>query len=95
MFLYLKLTYQKRKAKDKLQTTSDFEKVVIDGASKRIRPKLMTVLTLMISWRPAFWSKRITASMVGGFLTPFLRCLSCHFLFLEEKLYIYFLIFNL
>jgi copper/silver efflux system protein len=52
----------------------------LKGAGKRIRPKLMTVLTMMIGLFPLLWSigvgadvmKRIAAPMVGGLITSFL-----------------------
>ena len=47
------------------------------GAVNRVRPKLMTVLAIMLGLVPALWShgagasvmKRIAAPMVGGMVT--------------------------
>jgi Cu(I)/Ag(I) efflux system membrane protein CusA/SilA len=58
---------------------TDLEEAIVDGAARRIRPKLMTVLTMMIGLIPVLWSdgtgadvmKRIAAPMVGGLLTSF------------------------
>src|SRR5690606_25141184 len=59
---------------------ADLEEAIVEGAAKRIRPKLMTVLTTMIGLVPVLWStgtgadvmKRIAAPMVGGLATSFL-----------------------
>ena len=48
-----------------------------EGAVNRVRPKLMTVLAIMLGLVPALWSqgagasvmKRIAAPMVGGMVT--------------------------
>ena len=80
MLLYLKLSYQKHKAENRLNTTNELHEAIIEGAAKRIRPKLMTVLTMMIGLFPLLWStgtgadvmKRIAAPMVGGLVTSFL-----------------------
>ena len=53
---------------------------IVEGAAHRIRPKLMTVLTLVVGLTPLLWSdgagadvmKRIAAPMVGGLFTSFL-----------------------
>ena len=50
---------------------------VEEGAVNRVRPKLMTVLAIMLGLVPALWSrgagasvmKRIAAPMVGGMVT--------------------------
>ena len=59
---------------------ADLEEAVVDGAARRIRPKLMTVLTTFIGLVPILWStgagadvmKRIAAPMVGGLASSFL-----------------------
>jgi Cu/Ag efflux pump CusA len=51
---------------------------IVDGAAKRIRPKLMTVSTMTIGLVPVLRSsgtgvmQRITAPMIGGLVTSFL-----------------------
>ncbi len=80
MLLYLKLSYQKHKSENRLNNISDLQDAIIEGAAKRIRPKLMTVLTMMIGLFPLLWSmgtgadvmKRIAAPMIGGLATSFL-----------------------
>jgi Cu(I)/Ag(I) efflux system membrane protein CusA/SilA len=62
-----------------MATTADLRDAIVEGAAHRIRPKLMTVLTMMIGLVPVLWStgtgadvmKRIAAPMVGGLVTSF------------------------
>jgi Cu(I)/Ag(I) efflux system membrane protein CusA/SilA len=80
MLLYLTLAHKKRVTEGRLHSEADLEEAIVDGAARRIRPKLMTVLTTMIGLVPVLWSdgtgadvmKRIAAPMVGGLLTSFL-----------------------
>ncbi|MBZ0234243.1 MAG: CusA/CzcA family heavy metal efflux RND transporter [Deltaproteobacteria bacterium] len=79
MLLYLTLAHKRRREEGRLQTEADLEETIVDGAARRIRPKLMTVLTTMIGLVPVLWSdgtgadvmKRIAAPMVGGLVTSF------------------------
>ena len=58
-------------------TCGDLVQAVHYGAVKRIRPKVMTVLTIIVGLFPIMWStgagadvmKRIAAPMVGGSIT--------------------------
>ncbi|MCM2313934.1 MAG: CusA/CzcA family heavy metal efflux RND transporter [Thermoanaerobaculia bacterium] len=80
MLLYLTLSHKKWKEDGKLRTFGDLREAIVDGAAKRIRPKLMTVLTDMIGLLPVLWAtgtgadlmKRIAAPLVGGLATSFL-----------------------
>jgi Cu(I)/Ag(I) efflux system membrane protein CusA/SilA len=80
MLLYLMLAYRERSEGGSLRTFADLRDSIVDGAAKRVRPKLMTVLTTMIGLVPVLWStgtgadvmKRIAAPMVGGLVTSFL-----------------------
>ena len=80
MLLYLTLSHKKWKEDGKLRTFADLREAIVDGAAKRIRPKLMTVLTDMIGLLPVLWAtgtgadlmKRIAAPLVGGLATSFL-----------------------
>jgi Cu(I)/Ag(I) efflux system membrane protein CusA/SilA len=80
MLLYLTLSHRRRQQEGRLNTAADLEDAIVEGAAKRIRPKLMTVLTMMIGLVPVLWStgtgadvmKRIAAPMVGGLATSFL-----------------------
>jgi Cu(I)/Ag(I) efflux system membrane protein CusA/SilA len=80
MLLYLTLAHRRWSAEGKLRTRADLREAIVEGAAHRIRPKLMTVLTMMIGLMPVLWStgtgadvmKRIAAPMVGGLVTSFL-----------------------
>ncbi len=80
MLLYLKLAHRRRLDHGLLVHRGDLEDAIVDGAARRIRPKLMTVLTMGIGLVPILWSdgtgadvmKRIAAPMVGGIVTSFL-----------------------
>jgi Cu(I)/Ag(I) efflux system membrane protein CusA/SilA len=80
MLLYLTLAHKRWRDEGRLRTRADLVEAIVDGAAKRIRPKLMTVLTMMIGLIPVMWStgtgadvmKRIAAPMVGGLVTSFL-----------------------
>jgi len=79
MLLYLTLAHRKRQAEGRLRTPEDLCEAIVEGAAHRIRPKLMTVLTMMIGLVPILWStgagadvmKRIAAPMIGGLVTSF------------------------
>jgi Cu(I)/Ag(I) efflux system membrane protein CusA/SilA len=79
MLLYLTLAHRAWKSEDRLHTRDDLREAIVEGAAQRIRPKLMTVLTMMIGLVPVLWSsgtgadvmKRIAAPMVGGLVTSF------------------------
>lgn len=80
MLVFLDLAYEDAQKNGRLNTLSDLKIAIIHGAVKRIRPKIMTVLTSMIGLMPIMWStgtgadmmKRIAAPMVGGLTTSFL-----------------------
>ncbi len=79
MLLYLKIAHRDRSARGELRTEADLREAIVDGAARRIRPKLMTVATMMIGLMPVMWShgtgadvmRRIAAPMVGGLVTSF------------------------
>jgi Cu(I)/Ag(I) efflux system membrane protein CusA/SilA len=80
MLLYLTLAHRERLAAGRLRTPADLEDAIVEGAARRIRPKLMTVVTMILGLTPLLWSdgtgadvmKRIAAPMVGGLVTSFL-----------------------
>jgi Cu(I)/Ag(I) efflux system membrane protein CusA/SilA len=82
MLLYLDLAYKRMKDEGRMRTADDLKSAVIEGAVKRIRPKMMTVGTTFIGLLPIMWAsssqagadvmKRIAAPMVGGIFTSFL-----------------------
>jgi Cu(I)/Ag(I) efflux system membrane protein CusA/SilA len=80
MLLYLKLAWRRRLAEGRLASFADLREAIVEGAAQRIRPKLMTVLTMTAGLLPLLWSsgtgadlmKRIAAPMAGGLATSFL-----------------------
>jgi len=79
MLLYLDLAYHKWKDKGRIKSEKDLEEAVIEGAVKRVRPKMMTVMAILMGLLPIMWGtgagsdvmKRIAAPMVGGVVTSF------------------------
>ena len=79
MLLFLDLAYEDAVKAGRMRTAADLEEAVIHGAVKRVRPKMMTVMTSFIGLLPIMWStgtgadmmKRIAAPMVGGLLSSF------------------------
>ena len=80
MLLYLDLAYDDRKRKGLMRSMGDLKEAIIEGAVRRVRPKVMTVATTFVALVPIMWSegtgadvmRRIAAPMVGGILTSFL-----------------------
>ena len=80
MLLYLDLAHDEWKEKGLLKSRRDLEDAVEHGAVMRLRPKLMTVMALLLGLLPIMWAtgtgaevaKRIAAPMVGGVVTSFL-----------------------
>ena len=79
MLLYLTLAYDRHKREGRLRSYDDLREAIVEGAAKRLRPKLMTVATMIFGLVPVLWStgtgadvmKRIAAPMVGGLVTSF------------------------
>ena len=86
MLLYLDIAYEKFKKKGLLNSMADLREAIFEGAVKRIRPKMMTVMTTMLGLLPiligtgigADVMKRIAAPMVGGIVTSFLMELTVY-----------------
>jgi Cu(I)/Ag(I) efflux system membrane protein CusA/SilA len=80
MLLYLDIAYKRWKEEGKMATYADLAAAVDHGAVQRIRPKMMTVMTILLSLVPILWStgtgadvmRRIAAPMVGGVFTSFI-----------------------
>jgi Cu(I)/Ag(I) efflux system membrane protein CusA/SilA len=77
MLLYLDIAHRNWTEKGRMLTRGDLRQAVHHGAVKRIRPKVMTVITIIVGLLPVMWStgagadvmKRIAAPMVGGSVT--------------------------
>ena len=79
MLLYLDLAYHRHQVEGRLNSYADLEEAVMEGAVQRLRPKLMTVLAILMGLLPLMHGhaagsaamKRIAAPMVGGVVTSF------------------------
>ena len=79
MLLFLDLSYDDAKRKGKLRNLDELKEAIIHGAVKRIRPKMMTVMTTFLGLMPVMWSigtgsdmmKRVAAPLAGGLATSF------------------------
>jgi len=77
MLTYLDHAWQDAAKARARPTLSELVAAIEHGAVNRVRPKLMTVLAIMLGLVPALWSpgagasvmKRIAAPMVGGMVT--------------------------
>ena len=80
MLLYLDIAYHRAQKEGRLLTYRDTEDAVMEGAVQRLRPKLMTVMAILVGLAPLMYGsgtgseamKRIAAPMVGGVITSFL-----------------------
>ena len=77
MLLYLNLSHQNYLRSGSVGGVKGFDEAVIEGSAKRIRPKMMTVLTTLVGLVPILWAtgagadtmRRIAAPMIGGITT--------------------------
>jgi Cu(I)/Ag(I) efflux system membrane protein CusA/SilA len=80
MLLYLDLAYEKARAEGRMRSLGDLKEAIVEGAVKRLRPKVMTVAVMFMGLVPIMWSsgtgsdvmRRIAAPMIGGIFTSFL-----------------------
>ena len=79
MLLYLDHAYDRMKRSGRMRSLEDLKEAVIEGAVLRVRPKMMTVMAIVMGLLPIMWStgagsdvmKRIAAPMIGGIMTSF------------------------
>ena len=79
MLLYLDHAYEKWKNQGRMRSLKDLQEAISEGAVKRVRPKMMTVMAIIMGLLPIMWShgagadvmKRIAAPMIGGIVTSF------------------------
>jgi len=77
MIVYIDHAFQRRKAAGQINGLDDIVAAHMEGTVQRVRPKVMTVSTMLIGLIPLLWAtssgadvmKRIAAPMVGGLLT--------------------------
>jgi Cu(I)/Ag(I) efflux system membrane protein CusA/SilA len=80
MLLYLDQAYEKWRGSGRMRNMEDLREAIAEGAVKRIRPKMMTVMAILFGLLPIMWShgagadvmKRIAAPMIGGVVSSFL-----------------------
>jgi Cu(I)/Ag(I) efflux system membrane protein CusA/SilA len=79
MLLYLDIAFERWSSEGRMATFTELAEAVDNGAVKRIRPKMMTVLAILLSLGPVLWAsgtgavvmRRIAAPMVGGVISSF------------------------
>jgi copper/silver efflux system protein len=77
MIVYIDHALDERRRAGKLRNLSDVIAAHMEGTVQRVRPKLMTVSTMLLGLIPLLWAsgsgadvmKRIAAPMVGGLVT--------------------------
>lgn len=77
MIVYLDAAFERRLRAGKVRDLNDIIWAHMEGTVQRVRPKLMTVSTMLFGLVPLLWShgtgadvmKRIAAPMVGGLLS--------------------------
>jgi copper/silver efflux system protein len=80
MLLYLDHAFEKRKSQGRMGSLKELQEAIGEGAVKRVRPKMMTVMAIIMGLLPIMWShgagadvmKRIAAPMIGGIVTSFI-----------------------
>ena len=80
MLLYLDLAHKEAEQKGRMRNWDDLREAIVEGAVKRLRPKVMTVGVMFMGLIPIMWSagagadtmKRIAAPMIGGIFTSFI-----------------------
>ena len=83
MVVYLHEALDKRLASQRTLTNEDIEEAAVEGAVRRLRPKLMTVTAVLASLVPILWEtgigsdvmKPIAAPIVGGMITSTIHVL--------------------
>lgn len=77
MIVYIDHAYERRLRAGQIRSLEDIIEAHSEGTIQRVRPKLMTVSTMLIGLVPLLWAqgsgadvmKRIAAPMVGGLVT--------------------------
>ena len=81
MVMYLEHAWAERKARAAAEsrepTRAELREAIVEGALLRLRPKLMTVITIIVGLLPIMWGsgtgaavmRRIAAPMVGGMVS--------------------------
>ncbi len=77
MLVYIDEAYERYKKQGMMRTRQDLYDAIMEGAVQRVRPKMMTVMAIMMGLFPIMWShgagadvmQRIATPMIGGMVT--------------------------
>ncbi len=72
MVIYLEEAVERRRHADGALTRSSLREAVMEGALLRLRPKVMTVSTVVAGLLPLMWSTRVGAEVMKPLATPVL-----------------------
>ena len=72
MIIYLEEALQRKIAEVPRLTQRDLYDAIVDGALLRLRPKIMTVSTVVAGLLPIMWSNRVGADVMKPLATPVL-----------------------
>jgi Cu(I)/Ag(I) efflux system membrane protein CusA/SilA len=77
MIVYLDEAFHRHQREGKMKDLHDLFEAITDGAVQRVRPKVMTVMCILMGLLPLMWAhgsgadvmRRIAAPMIGGVIT--------------------------
>ncbi len=77
MIVYLDEAFHRHQREGKMQSQHDLFAAITEGAVQRVRPKIMTVMCILMGLLPLMWAqgsgadvmRRIAAPMIGGVIT--------------------------
>jgi Cu(I)/Ag(I) efflux system membrane protein CusA/SilA len=77
MVVYIDEAYQRRLREGKIRSRQDIIEAHAEGTVRRLRPKLMTIVTMAAALLPLLWAqgagaeimRRVAAPMIGGLVT--------------------------
>jgi Cu(I)/Ag(I) efflux system membrane protein CusA/SilA len=72
MVIYLEEAVERKRHERGRLTVADLREAVMEGALLRLRPKLMTVSTIVAGLLPIFWSTRVGSEVIRPLATPVL-----------------------
>jgi Cu(I)/Ag(I) efflux system membrane protein CusA/SilA len=72
MVIYLEEAVARKKREKGTLSLNDLREAVVEGALLRLRPKVMTVSTVVAGLLPLFWSTRVGSEVIRPLATPVL-----------------------
>jgi Cu(I)/Ag(I) efflux system membrane protein CusA/SilA len=72
MVIYLEEAVERKRHAQGTLTIAGLREAVMEGALLRLRPKLMTVSTIVAGLLPIFWSNRVGSEVIRPLATPVL-----------------------